>query len=208
MTYDLGPLLAADDDPGPEQPDKARAGIPANTIDRKLEIERRREQVAYLVMAHVPYREIAEMLGIGRSTVGDDVKQIRRLWQANAARHYSEHVAEEMAKLDAVERAWMPKATPMHPLHSPEEVAAAEAATRVLDRVARHRARILGLNAPVRIDASLTPPVAEDPDRSLEDSRAVALRLVREVAGVEDVEQRAIEATSRVRGNGAEEATA
>ena len=176
--------------------------------DRKLEIDRRREQVGYLVMAHVPYREIADILGIGRSTVGDDVKAIRRGWQDRAAQHYSAHVAEEMAKLDAIERAWMPKATPLHPLHTPEAVAAAEAATRVLDRVARHRARILGLNAPVRIDASLTPPLVPDPDRSLEDTRAAALVLVREVAGVEDVERRAIEATSRIHDAEPEEETA
>lgn len=188
-----------DEPAGPENPDVGPR--PANPVgvphaDRRLEIEQRRAQVSALVLSHVPYRRIAEMLGVGRSTVGDDVRVIKEQWRARASESYSAIVAEENAKLDVLEQAWLPKALPFHPLATAEDVAAAEAATRVLDRIARQRARLLGLNQPTRVEVGL--PVGPSVEQSIEEKAARGLRLVREVEGVEEVEAAAIEASSRI----------
>jgi hypothetical protein len=163
---------------------------------RKLQIEERRAQVALLILSHVPYRAIGQMLGISSGTVAEDVRIIRRQWRERAADSYEAHVAEEIAKLDVLERAWVAKATPLHPLRSAEDVAAAEAATRVLDRVMRHRARLLGLMQPTRHEVAGIGGGPIEVKASLEAKKARALELVREVSGVAEVQRRAIEAAS------------
>jgi hypothetical protein len=151
------------------------------------------------------------MLGISTSTVGDDVKVIRRSWRERAAEAYSAHVAEEVAKLDALERAWFPKAMPLHPLATDEAVSAAAAAALVLHRIGERRAKLLGLNQPTRHEVGGIGGAPIQHDVAIESTRARVLELIAEVEGVHEVERQAIEASSRVHGNGQgeqEEATA
>lgn len=50
---------------------------------------------------------IAEALGVDRSTISRDLAAIRRAWLASAVRDFDEAKAQEIAKIDAVEReAW------------------------------------------------------------------------------------------------------
>ena len=85
------------------------AGGPAKGEELN-KIEQRREQVGRLVMQHFTYREIAAQLGVASSTVSDDVRAIREQWRARATASYSTFLAEEMARLDLLERELLPKA--------------------------------------------------------------------------------------------------
>jgi DNA-binding CsgD family transcriptional regulator len=71
---------------------------------RRVVIAQRREKVADLIRAHVSYREIARVLGVGLGTVGDDVKAIKAEHMERATESYAARVAEEDAKLDFLER--------------------------------------------------------------------------------------------------------
>lgn len=160
---------------------------------RRIEIDERRAEVAALVLQHVPYREIARRVDVALGTIVDDVRIIRKRWQERSSEHYSMLVSTEVARLDAIEAEWLPIAL------DTADVARAEIATRVLDRTARHKARLLGIEAPRRIEASLLPPPMPEPERRLEELGSLAAALVREIRGVEQVERQAIEVSSRIR---------
>lgn len=122
----------------------------------RLAIEERRAQVAALVLSHVSYRRIASMLGVGRTTVFKDVQVLRRQYRLRAGADYETHVAEMLASLEMLERAWMPKALPFHPLAVPEDASAAEKAASVILRVLDRKARLLGLDQPTKVQADVT----------------------------------------------------
>lgn len=177
-------------EPARENPDAWRRGGKPDAA-RRIVIDERRAKVAELVLQHVPYREISRRVDVALGTVVDDVRQIRKGWQARAAEHYSLLVAAEVARLDALEAVWLPVALDPHDDR-------AEAATRVLDRVARHKARLLGIEAPKRIQAEILGPAGLEPEHRIEELRTEVLALVREIRGVEQVQQQAIEAASRI----------
>lgn len=101
--------------------------------------DERRTQVAAMLVAHVSVREMARLTGASKSTIDRDVQVIRRWWRQQAAQSYSLRVAEELGKLDELEKAVMPKARA-------GDVKAIEQAIRLMER----RARVLGIDAPVR----------------------------------------------------------
>lgn len=104
--------------------------------------ENRREQVAVLLLARVPYRQIADRVGVAYSTVRSDVAVIQGQWRARYAAVYGEHVAEMTAVLDALQRAWLPKALGA----APDSDAAAQ-----MRWILRERARLHGTDAPVKV---------------------------------------------------------
>ena len=101
--------------------------------------EQRREQVAGLLLARTPYRQMASMLNVALSTIAKDVQIIRKRWVASSLHSYEQHVSEQAALLDGLERAMAPKALL-------GDARAAEVLLRVMER----RARLLGLDRPVR----------------------------------------------------------
>lgn len=183
-----------------QKPPEPRAVNPVGrpTAARRLAIEERRQQVALLVLSHVSYRKIGELIGVSLGTVADDVKQVKIGWAAAAARTYGEFVTEEVAKLDALERAWMPKAMPLHPLATAEDVSAAAAAALVIHRLGERRAKLLGLNQPTRHEVGGIGGGPVKHEMAVEAKRARGLELVREIEGVHDVERTAIDVSSTV----------
>jgi hypothetical protein len=121
------------------------AGGPAKGQELNA-IEQRRQTVAYMVASHHTYREIGDALGVASSTLSDDVKAIREQWRERAAADYASFLAEEMAKLDHLERKVLPQA-----LRGDKNLLAVDRALRIIDR----RVRILGLDAPSKVDAVL-----------------------------------------------------
>ena len=101
--------------------------------------EERRDQVAGMMLARTPYRKMASLLGVALGTIAADVQVIRKRWIANSVHSYDQHVAEQSALLDGIERAMAPKA-----------MLGNERAAEVLLRVMERRARLLGLDRPVR----------------------------------------------------------
>lgn len=111
----------------------------------KAEREQRREQVAVLVLSRVPYRQIAERVGCSYSTVRADIEVVKRGWRDRYAESYEAHVAEQTATLDALRRAWLPRA-----LGGTPDVKAAEVVLRIEER----RARLFGTDKPARVEHS------------------------------------------------------
>lgn len=173
--------------------------------ERKLRIAQRREEVARLIVLGVPYRQIGAMLGIGTTTVADDARIVHKGWLSRVDIPWSEHVAAEIAKLDLLEQTWLPLALPV-PAEGQQELTAeqvdqAAKAALVLDRIGRRRAKLLGLDAPTRVDVGVFGTPAEEREASMAEKVARGLQLVSEVEAVEDVERQAIEASSRIVGD-------
>jgi hypothetical protein len=128
---------------------RQHAGGPAKG-DELTKIEQRRRDVAALVAAHWYYREIGEALGVASSTVSDDVKAIRERWRQRATADYSSFLAEELATLDILEHELLPKALS----GGPKGGVNLRAVDRVL-AIRDRRARMLGLDAPSKVEATL-----------------------------------------------------
>lgn len=80
--------------------------MPANR-SKKLEIERRRQQVADLYMQRHPQAVIAERLGISQATISADLKRIRREWRNSTIRDFDLSVAESLQEVNRIRReAW------------------------------------------------------------------------------------------------------
>jgi hypothetical protein len=71
---------------------------------KKLAILKRRQQVAELYLQSWPQAAIAEQLSVEQSTISADLKAIRKEWRESAIRDFDEAQAEELKKLDRVER--------------------------------------------------------------------------------------------------------
>lgn len=141
-------LYAVSVDPEPTTlTDSRRYGHSAEARDAR---ERRREQVAALLVARASLREIAEALGVSHGTIGNDVAIIRQRWREQMAQAYDAHVADQFGILDALLRAWMPRA--LGSLRVPLD---AEAAAQIR-WVVRERARLLGLDKPVKAQVQVS----------------------------------------------------
>jgi hypothetical protein len=140
--------------PGPENPSetgKHPGRRRKYDAARKAEIEQRREQVATLLLARVPYRQMAELLGVSKSQIAEDVAVIKRAHRERAAASYDVYVTEMTVELDGLMRAWMPVA--MNPGNATDEsLDGAEKAARVVLRIMERRSRLMGLDAPVRAE--------------------------------------------------------
>lgn len=98
----------------------------------------RRRQVAGLRLQQLSQREIATELGVSVATVNRDLKRIRDEWAARRDESYSGWVAEELALLDAMQRALLPEVLVKRKAH---------VADRILG-IMNRRARMLGLDKP------------------------------------------------------------
>jgi hypothetical protein len=80
--------------------------VPANR-GKKLEIERRRQQVADLYMQRHAQAAIAERLGISQATISADLKRIRRQWRESTVRDFDLAQAESLQEVHRIRReAW------------------------------------------------------------------------------------------------------
>jgi hypothetical protein len=112
--------------------------------------ELRREMVATMLVTKTPHRRMAENIERdlgrrpGKGTIGRDIIVLQRRWIERANASYDRLLAEQGAMLDALTRAWMPKA-----LSGDEKAAdqvrwilAARANLYGLDMLDRHRAKL------------------------------------------------------------------
>jgi hypothetical protein len=135
--------------------DEARRGRASEDRRRKEERDLRRLIIAEMLLAHIPYRTIASQLGLSKTQIHREVTKIRAQWRDRASVAYQSHVAEELGKLDALERAVLGKA-----FHGDEGLADLGAVDRAL-RIAERRARLLGLDQPVKVSATVELPDLE-----------------------------------------------
>jgi hypothetical protein len=79
----------------------------ARISHKKLQILKRRQQVAELYLQCWAQAAIAEHLGVDQSTVSGDLRALRREWRDSALRDFNQAQAEELQRIDRVEReAW------------------------------------------------------------------------------------------------------
>jgi hypothetical protein len=105
----------------------------------RADIEARRMRVANMLLARRSQRSMAADLKVSLATVSADTKAVRAEWQAQRLRAFGEHVAEELAHLEAAEAAiWL-------------KVTGGEIeATHALLAIQSRRAKLLGLDAPTK----------------------------------------------------------
>ena len=84
------------------RPGQRKGATKENPTD--FEIEQRRLQVGRLLSEKISQSEIAERLGISRSTLTRDLTAIKTEWRSQVRVQYTEAIAEEVATLDELER--------------------------------------------------------------------------------------------------------
>jgi transcriptional regulator with XRE-family HTH domain len=104
-------------------------------------VEERRQKVSALRLMHYTQREIARELDVSASTVNRDLAAVREEWATRRTQTYEQWVAEELAKIDLLERAIMPAAI------SGDDKAQARL-VQFMDR----RARMMGLDKPQQFE--------------------------------------------------------
>jgi uncharacterized protein YerC len=122
---------------------------PGHTVATdEVTIEERRARIAPLLLQHLTYRQIAVEVGCSHETVRTDRLAILAEWKAQSADTYAEMVAEEDAKYDAVEAKLMARVMGGD---------TARAAVEPLISLFERRAKLHGLDKPVKIHAKLDP---------------------------------------------------
>jgi len=106
---------------------------------RIAEAEERRKQVSALLTAGVPYRVIAEQLGVVPSTICEDVKRILERLREQQVVYGKRYQSLQLARLERINAANWRKA-----VEGDEK--AGELCLKVHDRISR----LLGLDAPQR----------------------------------------------------------
>lgn len=110
------------------------------TRGREDELAERRVKVAELMIKQWGNRAIARELGVSPSTVYQDVQKIRQEWAQRQDLSYEQHVQEELARLEEVERRLWTRLEQAEMLD--------DAALDRWLKIVQERIKILGLHAP------------------------------------------------------------
>jgi hypothetical protein len=76
-----------------------------NPTQRHANAEQRRQQIAALYLQGHYQSAIAQQVGVSQQQVSYDLKALQKTWLASALRDFDTLKAEQLAKIDAVERA-------------------------------------------------------------------------------------------------------
>jgi hypothetical protein len=122
------------------------------TSERKHQSQQviaRRVQVAELWARRVTQREMARVLNVSEPTISRDIAALTAEWRKEAQAFLDDVKAHELADLDSMERDVALKYT------QTENLRLIDVRLRIKDR----RARLLGLDAPTRVDATISDDV-------------------------------------------------
>jgi len=101
--------------------------------------EQRRKRAAHLRLLGMPQAEIAQRLGVSTMQISRDLAVARDEWKAQYAKSYDEHVTEQLAHYDLL----------LNALRVDIEMGVTEA-IKEARLLAERRARLLGLDSPIR----------------------------------------------------------
>lgn len=121
------------------------------TLARRAEMARRRELVAELMLSGATERQMTERLKVSAGTVHNDVVAVRQEWAKNRMDTYEKYVDAYDARLRQLERR-------IAQLITEGDLGAIDRALKILDQ----RARLLGLNAPTRMDVRSDDPISNE----------------------------------------------
>lgn len=125
------------------------------------------------MLGHATVRQIAAALGQGSSTIQRDIKAIRSEWQEHRLAAMDQALAEDLERLGIAEKAIWPAVIK-------GDLLAIDRLLRIMER----RAKLLGLDAPKRIDITdRIRRLAEEAGLDPEEMAAEADRYVRMIAG-------------------------
>ncbi|MEU4205596.1 hypothetical protein AB0F64_37490 [Streptomyces sp. NPDC026294] len=117
----------------------------ATKINTDIATAREQQVIDMRVRRRMQFREIATELGINVKSAHEAWKRGMRRWAEAAAEQRDAEIGRQLATLEALLDGLMPKAIT-------GDARAAEVIIKALDR----HARLLGLDAPVKVDAKLT----------------------------------------------------
>lgn len=120
------------------------------SVQTLVGIDERRGRVATMLVAHTKYREMARRENVSVSVIANDVKMIRRQWQQDFADSYDTLVHAETAKLDMIEGRLLHRA-----LTGGKDGGMDLWALDRLFVLMERRARMLGLDAPQRVEVQM-----------------------------------------------------
>lgn len=136
-----------------------------------VEIAIRREQVAGLMLGYSSVRQIAEALGIHPSTAYRDTLAVRLEWQKHRVQLVDAALAEDLKRLEAAEKAIWVKVLK-------GDLLAIDRMLRIMER----RAKLLGLDAPKRVDITarirqIAIDAGLDPDEAVREAQRIVRAL-------------------------------
>jgi hypothetical protein len=143
---------------------------------KKIEIERRRRQVADLYVQGWTQMSIAEKLAISQTTVSFDLKFLKKEWRESRIRDFDALRELELQKLARIERetwlAWERSQKPAQSADFPGDESASPKRKRnqygdprflaILVQCTISRRALLGLDAPLPITTTVDPDVGLD----------------------------------------------
>jgi IS30 family transposase len=146
---------------------------------KQAEIDERREQIERLLLERVSVRGIAELTTVPRSTVGRDIVAIRDEWRRERIAAIDRATDEELQRINALEKAYWRLASEPDAKTLDVNFQALTAVIKLMER----RSRLLGLDAPKRIDIEARVR-AWARENELDEDEVVreAMRVVRERA--------------------------
>jgi predicted transcriptional regulator len=169
--------------------------MPADRAKR-LAVHKRRQQVAELYLRAWTQQRIAEQLGISQTTVCFDLQKIRKHWRESAVRDFDLARAEELQKLEHIEReayeAWEQSKKPAQSAVVNGEASTAQAKKTIKNRhgdprmleillkCSAERRKMLGLDAPAKI-APVTPDGQQPFRLAVESLSVVQLRALQQL---------------------------
>ncbi len=120
-------------------------------LKKALKIEARRNKALTLYEEGKSSREVATQLGVGPTTIQDDLIAVKQNWREENLETIDKRIALEAAYLDLLQSRWWDVAMDLDPI-------ACQNVLRIIDR----RIKLYGLDRPVAIDVKITPKI--DPD--------------------------------------------
>ena len=155
----------------------------------KAQRERDLAQISQRYLRGEPQTRIAETLDVSQQTVSNDLKELQRRWQASALVDLNAAKAQELAKIDNLEReyweAWERSCEDAGTVVKKAKEGGAKEATQTIKGQAgdprfltgvqwciERRCKLLGLDAPIAVDAALnianTTPLTDEEQAAVE----------------------------------------
>ena len=130
-------------DQAPFEPPKRGRGGDTHTPQARIDIARREEQIVALRLRHIPFAAIARTVGVNKSNA---IRAFNKALRRNTDQDIATNHRSELAELDARQaKLWTV-------VDNPKESSNLIAAINAMNRIHVRRARLLGLDAPQKID--------------------------------------------------------
>lgn len=123
---------------------------PSARSAKKTEVSARRRKVAALHLSRVPQREIAKRLGVSETLISRDLDTIRERWTKEYISDHQKLKLRELAALDQDETRARSRLVNVPDADFKNFVKVQEIVLKIMDR----RAKLLGLDAPQKVEAS------------------------------------------------------